>query len=504
MNTFSLNVDSRIKGGYLSSELIDLISIVRCSAREELIDFISHCDQLIRSSFLEINNPDLEVVKRNVFAAYQETMIPHNSGRNASLANRMEYLDIDAEIAKAVFAEKEEDKKVLDRTRIDLNHHFVSEEWDQVKTVSYDEVVELSNMFNSEFNSITIGSARIYKCVNRLDKRIWDPYFLKRDLDFAVKNGKSVRLHALLVQGTGGLFPEDIDNFKDREAGKKKILNLISFHVSKMIEFLKQNKDYKPYINAIDVFNEIFNINRDRTIGYYNIWMDRYGITLEDIVDCFKPIIDNDDILDGIPLIYNEPRLEDEEKRKAVIDILEELNEISIEKYGKKMIDTLGTQMHISIPLRLAGDGLSDEQFKNTSDYKAMVKCFEDFRVLQEKGYKIQITEFDVSVKQEEIGSIIGDEPTYTSEDVYRAKERWIRMISDIIRESGVRLDGISYWSLTDSLDFNLERIRDRLIAAQLIYDPDGIETVYGGYIPTYGEGYKLAAADGNELDMGL
>ena len=45
---------------------------------------------------------------------------------------------------------------------------------------------------------------------------------------------------------------------------------------------------------------------------------------------------------------------------------------------------------------------------------------------------------------------------------VYNIKEKCINAISEIIKLSGVDLSGISYWSLTDLIDCNLERLRSK------------------------------------------
>lgn len=49
-----------------------------------------------------------------------------------------------------------------------------------------------------------------------------------------------------------------------------------------------------------------------------------------------------------------------------------------------------------------------------------------------------------------------------------------------------MRLDGISYWSLTDGIDCNLERIRTNYLLDESITDIKQIPTVCGGLFPTY------------------
>ena len=60
-----------------------------------------------------------------------------------------------------------------------------------------------------------------------------------------------------------------------------------------------------------------------------------------------------------------------------------------------------------------------------------------------------------------------------------------INSISSIINNSGVKLNGISYWSLTDNVDCNLERVRTKLLSKGIISDIGQVPTVCGGLIPT-------------------
>ena len=61
MDIYSLNVDSPIKGGYFSSEQIDLLSIIQCQSIDELMKFITNCDQInhVHGIFESINGMDL-------------------------------------------------------------------------------------------------------------------------------------------------------------------------------------------------------------------------------------------------------------------------------------------------------------------------------------------------------------------------------------------------------------------------------------------------------------
>lgn len=199
MDNYSLNVDSPIKGGYFSSEQIDLLSIIQCQSIDELMKFIANCDQInnVNNIFQSINGMDLESAKRRIFKSYQDSMVYNDQSLDDSITNRFNYLGITSE---------EELITVIDRSHprsqeiLSLNHHFISEERDQIKSISYEEM-EILNSQLPMFNSMLVGSGKIYKILNKYDTNQatkYDFYFAKRDLDFAYRNGKQVRFHSLL------------------------------------------------------------------------------------------------------------------------------------------------------------------------------------------------------------------------------------------------------------------------------------------------------------------
>ena len=80
MDNYGLNEASSIKGGYFSSEQIDLLSIVQCQSMDELINFVVNCDQInhVNVIFDSINGMDFETAKRSIFKSYQDTMVYHD------------------------------------------------------------------------------------------------------------------------------------------------------------------------------------------------------------------------------------------------------------------------------------------------------------------------------------------------------------------------------------------------------------------------------------------
>ena len=99
---------------------------------------------------------------------------------------------------------------------------------------------------------------------------------------------------------------------------------------------------------------------------------------------------------------------------------------------------------------------------------------------------KIQITEFDMSLGKNDIPRVFGANADVSLEQVYDVKENKISEISNVINSSGVKLSGVSYWSLTDGIDCNLERLRSNALASKQISDINKIPTACGGLIPTH------------------
>lgn len=489
MDANNLQVNTNIVGGYFSSEQIDLLSIIQCNDSNELIDFIIHCDQLKynynKEELEKLITLPLDNQKKEVFKCYQDTMVFHDADKETKIDNKLRHCGMqenDIKLIKSTIPNKFQEIKPWLREFIknrypnnyeeifDISHHFVSTERDQLKTDDlYEEMVLLNSNLDS-FNSMLIGSGRIYNVVNDLydennpNKR-FDFYFAKRDLDFAYRNGKQVRYHSLLVK----------DGMEKLFVGKSKeeILEIIKDYVKESIDFINDyNQNHRlnvngediPLINAVDLFNEVVSFEKNANGEYYNIWESKYAITMDELLTAFDYALQHKP--DGISFLYNEPFLEDDERRKKVFEVLDE-----IDSKRPGLIDTLGSQMHITIG----------------EDGNKIRRCFEDFRILQERiGKKIQITEFDMSLGRTQIPRLFGNNPDVTLEQVYSYKHQKIKEISDIIRESGVQLDGISYWSLTDGTDCNLERVRTNCLSDGSITDIHQIPTACGGLFPTH------------------
>ena len=477
---YFLNVSSQNYVVYFSSEQLELLTIIQCSSYNELISFIKGCEQLNGVFFKnDLDNLffyEMDDAKRKVFKAYQDTLVVHDSESNVILDNLLSRLNLrqdEIDTIKNIY--QKNSKESLDYVRefikniypnnyeqiFRMVHRIISVERDQNKDQNlYDEFVLINNQLDN-FNTLLVGSGKPEVIINELfnnnSDEMFDFYFSERDLNFALKNNKHVRFHSLLTKSAC----EDLFDGKS----KKEVIQILSSYVKHTIDFVNRyNKtrrlaDGSSVINAVDLFNEIVSFDKNAKGEYENIWETKYGISIQELCDVFKYAQDNKP--EGISYLYNEPFLEDPDRRKKVIETLKEINASS-----NGLIDTLGYQMHITF---------------STTD-KQIEDCFSDLYKLQvETGIKIQITEFDLSLSEIDTLKTIGDNPQYSYEEIYKEKEKRINSISSIINNSGVKLSGISYWSLSDKVDFNLERIRTNLLNKGLIGSVYEVPTVCGG-----------------------
>lgn len=466
MSDFKLNVQSPNNGCYLSSEQIDMLNIINCENIEELFEFLKNCVQLqnlnIEEELYEKSLLDFDMAKKILFSKYQETFVKHDSDEKTVLNNlisRLNITDVDKETLKTILINPtpENIKNVFLYLRENYSeeeydsicnfiNNFVSRERDQCKDENLFEEFSFLSKELSTFDTILIASGKATTIINQTpNNEPYNFYFLERDLDFALKNNKKVRLHSLLTKGV--CFEHFIGK------SKEEVSNILKEYVKTMIDLVNSyNKDYGQVITSIDVFNELISFQKNDKGEYENIWEKTYGINIDELCEIFRYAFENKP--QGVSYVYNECFLEDCEKRKKVIETLNAINERT-----NNGIDTLGTQMHLnfSVPIQDIEDSFADF-----------------YKLQQEKGINIKITEFDVSMNIEQL-SIIKDQG-YTDEEVNYHKKEKVDSISNAIFNSNVIVDEITYWSLTDSIDFNLERM--------MTQGATDITTAYGGLYP--------------------
>lgn len=466
MQEFSLKLESQINGIYLNSETIELLSIIQCKNIEELKAFAINCSQLNISEedLTSWNDNDIEDIKRMLVEQYKSTLVSMEQSiknRRSVLELALKHSGITADevdsyisvfqnngyegIKKKLKAENPESYDIF----TEKAHRFIGTERDQMTSVTYEELSGLNDIL-SNHNTLLIGAGRYYNVTKKMyDEHIpnmekYDFYYAQRGLDFGYKNGMYARYHTLLNKQT----------MEEHLIGKQKeyVLGELQKYVKKSIDFIsKYNEEHKingkGVICSVDLLNEIISFDEP----YRNMWQELYGISNEELVSIFQYALENKP--DGVTYVYNEPFLEDPERRQVVIEQLSRINELA-----PGLIDTIGTQMHI-------------EMTQNTDDIR---QCFEDFKRLEQLGIGTQITEFDMCLPErfmfDENGKIRSEQDLVelinskinksgiTIGSIAEFKSMRMDEISKAIEETGVQLDGITYWSISDTLDHNLER----------------------------------------------
>ena len=466
MQEFSLKLESQINGIYLNSETIELLSIIQCKNIEELKDFAINCSQLNISEedLTSWNDNDIEDIKRMLVEQYKSTLVSMEQSiknRRSVLKLALKHSGITADEVNAYISVFQNDgyegiKKKLKAEHpesydifTEKAHRFIGTERDQMTSITYEELSGLNDIL-SNHNTLLIGAGRYYDVTKKMyDEHIpnmekYDFYYAQRGLDFCYKNGMYARYHTLL----------DKQTMEEHLIGKQKeyVLGELQKYVKKSIDFIsKYNEEHKingkGVICSVDLLNEIISFDEP----YRNMWQELYGISNEELVSIFQYALENKP--DGVTYVYNEPFLENPERRQVVIEQLSRINGLA-----PGLIDTIGTQMHI-------------EMTQNTDDIR---QCFEAFKRLEQLGIRTQITEFDMCLPErfmfDENGKIRSEQDLVelinskisksgiTIGSIAEFKSMRMDEISKAIEETGVQLDGITYWSISDTLDHNLER----------------------------------------------
>lgn len=492
MQKFSLEIEAPINGIYLNSETIELLSIVQCKDISELINFVRNCSQL-NISEQEIHNWDegsLESIKRNLVEQYKESLIPMEQSikdKRSVMQSVLEHLglpsyEIDSYISvfqadgyEGIKQKLKDEHPESYEIFMEKAHRFIGTERDQMRSLTFEELSGINDIL-PEYNTILVASGRYYDVTKKMyDEQIpnmekYDFYYAQRGLDFCYKNGMHARYHTLLDKQT----MEEHVNGKPKEEVIKELQEYVKRSIDFISEYNEAHKiDGKGVITSVDLFNEIISFDPP----YRNMWEELHKISNEELVNVFQYALDNKP--EGITYVYNEPFLENSERRQAVLKQLEQINSLC-----PGLIDTIGTQMHIEMSQKL----------------KDIKKSFED---LKQAGVNVQITEFDMCLperlmfdedgkvrSESEILDFINQKTGMTLGSIAEFKEIRMNEISKAIEETGVSLEGITYWSISDTLDHNLERTNRKTFEQGL--QRDVATTRYAGLYSDFSKEQKI------------
>ena len=483
-------VENEKAGITLNRQMIELMMIVNSKSVDELINI---------SSLLSINisneNIDLNQMKEQVFKTYIDSLTDRNEFyRNPSANLRQKILNV---INNCDLTVEQIDRfKTIVQNGIQSNMSsseiFKIIEVEFPKEVSHNIFVALSEsrdlsepgitdfqisdwqfLFDKlkEFKSITIDFEVKYPSIH-LSNREFYYKKLERCLDFARFLHKDVRLNALI-------FFEDCPNFLSEleynNENKQIVYNELLRYVdgiTKMIASYNQmslQKNGYEVVKSIDIFNELITRFSNDFMGEYFIREDvsktnsqesgwQRFLSIEDLCQIALVARRN---LPNVEFVYNEVNLEDKKKLpmfKSVLDRIRFFEEKHQDLLNdKKIIDCIGTQMH-----------LKPYVTENDLDYSL------DF--LSSCGYPIKITEYDQTLSDDFINS-------HSSKECEAEKARRQEKLKNYFEVNAKKynIKQVTIWSLTDSTNFLLDKKNKALIKNGMA----PIKSIYGGAFRT-------------------
>lgn len=473
----SLQLNTSKNGIYLSQQQIDLLMITELKSKEELKNYVENiCGQFpnmtvedIVSNYRSIQTLDeLEEAKKELYKKYQDSLISYldnakmNSIEQAKV--KLEKFGITAQEQDACLSfisqgKIEDAYKYLQQRHgvgfITQFNRYMKDDFENVKSVSYEEIKSLSNLISNDpsIDTIIIATGKfdntIYQSSNG---KVFDPYLTEKALYYCMSHNKHMRYHALFDQS-------HVDNLLRQGKGLKdhdKILAEMKSFVKKSIDFIEENNkqlaDGSKVINTVEIFNELVEKNKSNKDSSYDmVWEKNFGITIDEIISCFddikKPV--------GVEFMYNETTLtESSQKRDKVEKVLFE-----IDKLKPNLIDSFGDQMHLSDK-----DVMTEKGNQNLVETAKMIKRIQDGKVMVDgevktiKPKKTECTEHDFHFENEFLNNYETAKNNRTTASLWSIKRGMQDYIGDCYLSNGVEFQRSTYWTLFGRNDHNLVR----------------------------------------------
>lgn len=473
----SLQLNTSKNGIYLSQQQIDLLMITELKSKEELKNYVENiCGQFpnmtvedIVSNYRSIQTLDeLEEAKKELYKKYQDSLISYldnakmNSIEQAKV--KLEKFGITAQeqdVCLSFISQGKIDeayKYLQQRHGVDFITQFnryMKDDFENVKSVSYEEMKSLSNLISNDqsIDTIIIATGKfdntIYQSSNG---KVFDPYLTEKALYYCMSHNKHMRYHALFDQS-------HVDNLLRQGKGLKnhdKILAEMKFFVKKSIDFIEENNkqlaDGSKVINTVEIFNELVEKNKSNKDSSYDmVWEKNFGITIDEIISCFddikKPV--------GVEFMYNETTLtESQRKRDKVEEVLFEIDRLS-----PNLIDSFGDQMHL-----LDEDVMTEKGKQNLVETAKMLKRIQDGKLLIDgeiktiKSKKTECTEHDFHFENEFLNNYEIAKNNGNVSSLWNIKRNMQDYIGDCYLSNGVEFQRSTYWTLFGRNDHSLVR----------------------------------------------
>ena len=501
----TLEVGQSKSGLYLSTQQIDLLLLVNVTTPSDLINFVRNCVQIKHENFGDITESNLEEKKKEVFDAYKKSfisfreLVPRAGFSEAdSMKMRIKY-NLERNLPKELIpgalealskgGEKGLIKFIFEsglaNPQVVLNDisRFISNDYENIQSISYDEILELDKLIKRDptIESIVGMGATYNMSMHYLGngERAFDPYYMDRVLLYAKMTQKHVRMHSLFDRSTA-------IEFKDRNYSRDKVLKELKGFVEGYLEYLQSHDevlfDQTRLINCAEIFNELLGYKTEKygAPDTSMVWEAMFGIKLEQLLDMVVGRIP-----EGVDVMYNETALEEGEHRLKACDGL--ITRMGLRNPG--FINVFGNQLHVY-----------DSLFKDGEYTKMEASAAFLAKVANEYGIRVQITEHDLNINPSLISNC--NKFGVSKEYIMLLKRHYQKKISETLREAGVPLESVDYWSIFDRADHNYRRVIEDKIAHGK--DTKDIDSLSAGLLPRLGSVEKIKSLNPQELERRL
>ncbi len=482
---YFLDTPATNRGLYLNQQQIDLLFIISCESKEQLEEyFYKICGQFPYQKIDEViqnyEELDLEQAKRALFQKYKDVLVGYKENHRMSPIEQAKHKlsmmrtpdgqPIPPEVTEEILSLITKDgvdaglkhlSNLYGKEFIQRFNRLMKEDFENIKSVSYEDMQALHERIKTDgkIDTIIIATSKYDNSVfSDGTTSYYDPYLTAKGLTYCKMTGKHMRFHALfdyahlmklVKEGKG---PED----------KEEILRDMKNYVRASLEYIeKYNESVRgtnqPTINVVEIFNELVEYNKKDGQPYEMAWEKYFGITIDDILMCFEGIKKPE----GVEFMYNETLLEEHpDRRRKVSETFAE-----IMRKRPDLIDVFGNQMHLQHTHAEERTDNPNYSIESVKGGLQLMKAIEDAEFPMPDGtskkVRTEITEFDIHIaKDVYLGKLkpLQERGEITLDDIVLLKRSWLEKISEAIRESGIKVDRITYWSIHDTVDHNLVR----------------------------------------------
>jgi len=473
----------------LNNQDIDLMLIAGANNPQELQDALSKITNIRLSlNTTELTEEQFVEIRQQVYDMYLDTLTSRNDyikNRKIELGRKIEYLKSSGILSGEEIATLDNiisSSRNTDEIVEELNKFFSSDkvhrmyevirdftpiEKTGIKSSTLEASRNLLEEIRNNYNSITIDEEAKYGKVVLQDGS-FNFKHLQKALDFAKTHNKQMRLNTLLFYMD---CPDELYNLEKTPENKILVKQKLQSYVEATTRFVVDN-GYSDIVRSVDVFNELLNrfaMNSETPYMYRGdipqipTTMPNGEIVVDDnIKSGWLKHLDIADLCDVIAVarknmptvdfMYNDDHLIDPKKIVPIIELIKQIRE-NEKRLGVKLIDSIGTQMHID-------NGMSKEQMRE------MIINLSQF------GLPIEITEFDIAMTNG-VEKLSEDQ----IETMRQAEINEIYECVDELREQ-YNIRGFTIWSKTDKQNFRVFLANEERIPKGL----EPIETLHGGY----------------------